>query len=60
MASKYIVEMDCPNCGAKLKVVVSNGIWPMRSIETGECPKCGVEVIRKNITGDIEVKLIEK
>ena len=60
MASRYSAEMDCPNCGAKLKVVVNNGIWPMRSTETGECPKCGVEVIRKNITGDIEVKLIEE
>ena len=28
--------------------------------ETGECPKCGTEIIRKNITGDIEVELMEK
>ena len=32
----------------------------MRSVETGECPKCVTEVIKKNITGDIEVELIEE
>ena len=32
----------------------------MRTEETGECPKCGTEVIRKNITGDLEVELIEE
>ena len=50
----------CPKCGAKSKVTVSNGVWPMRMPETGECPKCGTEIIRKNITGDIEVELIEE
>lgn len=60
MPSKYSEEVVCPQCGAKIKVVVTNGVWPMRSVETGECPKCGTEVIRKNITGDIEVELIEE
>jgi Zn ribbon nucleic-acid-binding protein len=58
MASKYTEEVVCPKCGAKIKVVVTNGVWPMRNVEIGECPKCGTEVIRKNITGDIEVELI--
>lgn len=60
MPSKYTEEVVCPKCGAKIKVVVTNGIWPMRSVEAGECPRCCTEVIRKNITGDIEVKLVEE
>ena len=60
MPSKYTEEVVCPQCGAKIKVVVTNGVWPMRSVETGECPKCETEIIRKNITGDIEVELIEE
>ena len=52
--------LTCSQCGAKLKVVVTNGVWPMRMPETGECPKCGAEVIRKNVTGDITVELIER
>ena len=59
MPSKYTEEVVCPKCGAKLRAVITNGVWPMRSVETGECPKCGTEVIRKNITGDIEVELVE-
>ena len=56
----YTEIIVCPTCEAKLKVVVTNGVWPMRSVETGECPRCGTEVIRKNITGDIEVELVEE
>ena len=59
MPSKYTEEVVSPKCGAKLRAVITNGVWPMRSVETGECPKCGTEVIRKNITGDIEVELVE-
>ena len=59
MPSKNSEIIICPKCGAKIKVVVTNGVWPMRSVETGECPKCGTKVIRKNITGDIEVELIK-
>ena len=55
MSSRYTEIIVCPTCGAKLKVVVTNGVWPIRTEETGECPRCGTEVIRKNITGDIEV-----
>lgn len=58
MASKYTEIIVCPNCGTKSKVTISNGVWPLRMPETGECPKCGTEIIRKNITGDIEVELI--
>lgn len=60
MPSKYIEFRVCPECGAKMKVVITNGVWPMRSVEIGECPKCGTEIIRKNITGDIAVELIEE
>lgn len=60
MPSKYTEEVVCPQCGAKLRVVITSGIYPMRSVETGECPQCRTEVIRKNITGDIEVELVEE
>ena len=60
MPSKYSEIIICPKSGTKMKVVVTNGVMPMRSVETGECPKCGTEVIRKNITGDIEVELVEE
>lgn len=60
MSSRYTERIVCPTCGAKLKVVVTNGVWPIRTEETGECPRCFTEVIRKNITGDIEVKLVEE
>ena len=60
MPSKYTEIIVCPTCGVKLKVVVTNGVWPMKMPETGECPKCGTEVIRKNINGDIEVELINE
>lgn len=60
MPSKYTKIIVCPKCGTKSKVTVLNGVWPMRMTETGECPKYGMEIIRKNITGDIEVELIEE
>ena len=60
MPSRYSEILVCSKCGAKLKVVITNGVEPMRSVETGECPKCGTEVIRKNITGDIEGELIRE
>lgn len=59
MPSKYTEEVVCPKCGAKIKVVVTNEVWPMRISETGECPGCGTEIIHKNITGDIDVELME-
>ena len=40
-----------------LWVKISYGIYPARSIETADCPVCGKEVLRKNITGDIETKV---
>lgn len=60
MPSKYTEIIVCPMCGAKIRTIITNGVWPMRSVETGECPKCRTEVIRKNITGDIEVELVEE
>lgn len=50
----------CPACGARCRIVVSYGIWPVRMLEIGECPNCGTEIIRKNITGEIDVELIEE
>lgn len=47
MPSRYTENTLCPKCGAKCRIVVTNGIWPMRSQETGICPNCGAEIIRK-------------
>lgn len=60
MPSRYTENTLCPKCGAKYRIVVTNGIWPMRSQETGICPNCGAEIIRKNITGEIEVELLNE
>lgn len=60
MPSRYTENTLCPKCGAKCRIVVTNGIWPMRSQETGICPNCGTEIIRKNITGEIEMELLNE
>lgn len=60
MPSRYTENTLCPKCGAKCRIVVTNGIWLMRSQETGICPNCGTEIIRKNITGEIEVELLNE
>ena len=60
MPSRYTENTLCPKCGAKCRVVVTNGIWPMCSQETGICPNCGAEIIRKKITGEIEVELLNE
>lgn len=59
MASHCIEIMVCQNCGTRCRVIYHSGIDPMRSTEIGYCPNCGTEIVRKNITGDIEVELIE-
>ena len=41
-------------------MIYHTGIDPLRSTEIGNCPNCGAEIVRKNITGDIEVELIEE
>lgn len=44
-------------CNTDLWVKISYGIYPARSSETADCSVCGKEVLRKNITGDIETKV---
>lgn len=39
-------------CNTDLLVKISYGIYPVRSIETADCPVCGKEVLRK-----IEIKV---
>ena len=58
MASFDCKEVKCPVCGTLVHVSISYGIWPCRSEETADCPVCGKELFRKNITGDIETKVI--
>lgn len=57
MASFDIKDIKCPVCGTLVHVTISYGIWPNRSEETADCPVCGKELLRKNITGDIETKV---
>lgn len=54
MASSYYEEVTCPKCHTKVRVSISNGIYPMRTTEFANCPVCRTELFRKNITGDIE------
>ena len=57
MASYDVLHIKCPVCNTDLWVKNSYGIYPARNIETADCPVCGKEVLRKNITGDIETKV---
>lgn len=43
-------------------IVYNNGLnnMPSGHSEIKTCPNCGTEIIRKNITGDIEVELVEE
>ena len=57
MASYDVLHVMCPVCNTDLLVKISYGIYSARSIETADCPVCGKEVLRKNITGDIETEV---
>lgn len=57
MASFDSKDIKCSVCGTLVHVTISYGIWPCRSEETADCPVCGKELLRKNITGDIEIKV---
>lgn len=57
MASFDGKDIKCPVCGTLVHVTISYGKWPWRSEETADCPVCGKELLRKNITGDIETKV---
>ena len=57
MASYDVLNVTCPVCNTDLLVKISYGIYPARSIETADCPVCCKEVLRKNITGDIETNV---
>lgn len=57
MASYDVLHVTCPVCNTDLLVKISYGIYPARCIETADCPVCGKEVLRKNITGDIETEV---
>ena len=54
MASYNNETKKCPKCGTLVKIKISYGIYPMRSLETADCPVCGYELLHKNITGDID------
>lgn len=54
MASKDIKIEQCPQCGTFVRILISYGIYPAKSLETADCPVCGYELFHKNITGDID------
>lgn len=54
MASSFIEEVTCPKCHTKVRVKVTNGVYPMRTEEIANYPVCREELFHKNITGDIE------
>lgn len=54
MASYDNETRMCPQCGTLVRIKISYGIYPMRSLETANCPVCGYELFHKNITGDID------
>lgn len=47
-----LLNVTYPVCNTDLLVKISYGIYPVRSIETADCPVCGKEVLRK-----IEIKV---
>ena len=54
MASSDTETMKCPQCGTLVRIKISYGIYPARSLETAFCPVCGNVLFHKNITGDID------
>ncbi len=54
MASNDIKIEQCPQCGTLVRILISYGIYPAKSLETADCPVCGYELFHKNITGDID------
>ena len=58
MASAYYEEVMCPKCHTKVRVKITNGVWPARTTEIANCPVCWEELFRKNITGDIEESIL--
>lgn len=58
MASDYFENVTCPKCHTKVRVRVTNGIYPMRSTDVANCPVCREELFHKNITGNIEESVL--
>ena len=58
MASTYYEEVTCPKCHTRVRVKITNGVYPIRTTEVANCPVCWEELFRKNITGDIEESVI--
>lgn len=58
MSSVYYENVTCPKCHTKVRVKISNGIYPMRTTEFANCPVCWTELFWKNITGDIEERVL--
>lgn len=54
MASYDNETGKCPQCRTFVKIKISYGIYPARSLETAFCPICGYELFHKNITEYID------
>ena len=53
MASSDILHVKRQVCDTDLLVKIPYEIYPMRREETTDCPVCGKELLRKNVTCDI-------
>lgn len=51
MASLESRSIRCSICKTLLCVNITYSIYPCKSMETADCPVCGEELLRKNITG---------
>ena len=51
MASTYFEEVTCPQCHTKVRVKITNGVYPMRDTEIANCPVCWYELFRKKHRG---------
>lgn len=58
MASSYFEDVTCPQCRTLVRIKISNGLYPMRTTEIANCPVCWKELLKKNITGDIEESVL--
>lgn len=57
MSSQYTEYYTCPKCKTYFRAIITTGIQPYKTEEPVDCPVCGEEVARKNITGDVDCEI---
>ena len=58
MASHYSEQYTCPRCKTLFEAEFITGIQPYKTKEPIDCPVCWENVSHKNITGDVECRVI--